>query len=293
MTTPVRTALPVRRTALPVLRTGCRRGLVELRQSFTNGADLVSHFLWPVLMLVVLFFLRDREYGSSGFPLGTLALPSILGMNVAMGMVSMSQVLTADREDGTLLRARATPHGVRGYLVGKVVSVGGGLLADLAILLVPGLLLIDGLGVDGAAAWLTLAWVLVLGMLATLPIGAVLGAVFTSTRAQGLVQLPVLGMIGISGIFYPVTALPEWVQWLAQLTPVYWLGLGMRSALLPESAVGLELGESWRQVEAVGVLGVWAVVGLLVAPRVLRGMARRESGSAVAARRARALSRPG
>ncbi|MEU9607677.1 ABC transporter permease [Streptomyces sp. NPDC048057] len=286
MTNPVR-------PGLPVLWAGCRRGLIELRQSFTNGADLTSHFLWPLLMLVVLFFLRDREYGASGYPLGTLALPSILGMNVAMGMVSMSQVLTADREDGTLLRARATPHGVRGYLVGKVVSVGGGLLADLAILLVPGLLLIDGLSIDGAAAWSTLAWVLVLGMLATLPIGAVLGAVFTSTRAQGLIQLPVLGMIGISGIFYPVTALPEWVQWLAQLTPVYWLGLGMRSALLPDAAAGLELAGSWRVLESAGVLGAWAVVGLVVAPRVLRRMARGESGSTVAARRARVLSRTG
>ncbi|MFH8615164.1 ABC transporter permease [Streptomyces sp. NPDC017979] len=285
MTTPVH-------TALPALRTGCRRGLVELRQSLTNGADLTSHFLWPVLMLVVLYFLRDREYDSSGHLLGTLALPGILGMNVAMGMVSMSQILTADREDGTLLRARATPHGVRGYLVGKVVSVGGGLLADLAILLVPGLLLIDGLSVGGVREWLTLAWVLVLGMLATLPIGAVLGAVLTSTRAQGLIQLPVLAMIGISGIFYPVTALPEWVQWLAQLTPVYWLGLGMRSALLPDAAVGLELGESWRALESAGVLGVWAVVGLTVAPRVLRRMARGESGSSLSARRARALSRP-
>lgn len=61
-----------------------------------------------------------------------------------MGMVSMSQQLTADREDGTLLRAKATPDEMLGYLVGKVVSVAGGLLADLMILLIPGLLLVDG-----------------------------------------------------------------------------------------------------------------------------------------------------
>jgi ABC-2 type transport system permease protein len=39
------------------------------------------------------------------------------------------------------------------------------------------------------------------------------------------------------------------------------------------------------------VLGAWAVAGLVVAPMVLRRMARRESGSSVAARREKALQR--
>ncbi|MDQ1014284.1 hypothetical protein QFZ43_000833 [Streptomyces afghaniensis] len=51
----------------------------------------------------------------------------------------------------------------------------------------------------------------------------------------------------------------------------------------------VEIGESWRHLETVGVLGAWAVFGLLVAPLVLRRMARRESGSSIAARRERAL----
>jgi ABC-2 type transport system permease protein len=38
------------------------------------------------------------------------------------------------------------------------------------------------------------------------------------------------------------------------------------------------------------VLAAWAVAGLLVAPALMRRMARRESGSAVAARRERALT---
>ena len=273
------------------LRAGWQRGLIELRQSFTNGPELFSHFLWPVLMLVALFFLRNRDFGSTGFLLGALALPSILGMNAAMGMVSMSQQLTADREDGTLLRAKATPNGMLGYLVGKVVSVAGGLLADLAILLIPGLLIVDGLALGSAEGWLTLLWVLLLGLVATLPIGAILGSIFTTARAQGLIQLPVLGLIAISGIFYPITALPGWLEWIGQLTPIYWMGLGMRSALLPDSAVVVEIGDSWRHLETVAVLGVWAVAGLLVAPVVLRRMARRESGSKVAERRERALQR--
>jgi ABC-2 type transport system permease protein len=273
-------------------RIGWSRGMIELRQSFSNGPDLVSHVLWPVLMLVALYFLRNREFAGTGILLGTLALPSILGMNAAMGMVSMSQQLTADREDGTLLRAKATPDGVEAYLVGKVVSVAGGLIADLAILLVPGLFLVDGLEFSPTSS-LTLLWVLLLGLLATLPIGAILGSAFPSARAQGLVQLPVLAMIAISGIFYPLSALPAWLQVVAQVTPIYWLGLGTRSALLPDATVVVEVGESWRHLETAAVLGAWAALGLLVAPILLRRMARRESGSSVATRREKALQRVG
>jgi ABC-2 type transport system permease protein len=275
------------------VRAGWTRGLIELRQSFTNGQELFSHLFWPVLMLTVLYFMRDRAFGSTGLLLGTLALPSILGMNAAFGMVSMSQLLTAEREDGTLLRAKATPNGMLGYLVGKVVTVAGTLLADLAIFLIPGMFIIDGLAVGSLGSWLTLAWVLVLGMVATLPLGAVLGSMFSTVRGQGLIQLLVLGMVAISGIFYPITSMPAWLQWVGQVSPIYWLGLGMRSALLPDVAVAVEIGESWRHLETVGVLGAWAVLGLVVAPVVLRRMARRESGSSVAERREKALQRVG
>lgn len=275
------------------LRSGWTRGLIELRQSFTNGADLWAHFFWPVLMLVVTFFLRDVSFGDSGFLLGTLVLPSILGMNASFAMVSMSQQLTADREDGTLLRAKATPNGMLGYLAGKIISVSGTLVADLAIFLIPGMFIISGLAAGSLGSWLTLIWVLALGMVATLPLGAVLGSVFPSARGQGLLTLPILGMIAISGIFYPITSMPEWLQGIAQVFPIYWLGLGMRSALLPDGAVSVEIGESWRHLETIGVLGAWAILGLLVAPVVLRRMARRESGSSVAQRREKALQRVG
>jgi ABC-2 type transport system permease protein len=55
----------------------------------------------------------------------------------------------------------------------------------------------------------------------------------------------------------------------------------MRSAFLPDAASAAELGGSWRTGMTVLVLAAWAVVGLLVTPRVLRRMARRQSGSQV------------
>jgi ABC-2 type transport system permease protein len=279
-------------TTTAALRAGLTRGLIELRQSF-SGADLFGHLLWPLVTLAAIFYLRNRDFAASGFTLGTLILPSVLGMFIALGMLLVIQYLSADREDGTLLRAKATPNGIRGYLVGKLVTVSGTILAYLAILLIPGLLIVDGVRIGSLHAWLTLAWVVILGLVATQSIGAILGALISSPRGAGYISLPVMGLIGISGIFYPISALPAWLQWIAQVFPMYWLGLGMRSALLPAGAAGVELGASWRPLETAAVLGAWAIAGLILAPIVLRRMARRESGSSVVERREKMLQRVG
>ena len=274
--------------ATTALRAGLSRGLIEWRQSFT-GVALVGQIFWPAATLAAIFFLRDKNVGATRFTLGAFILPSVLGMFTALGMLLVIQDLAAEREDGTVLRARAIPNGILGYLIGKLVTVSGTILAYLAILLAGGLLIVGGLDAGSIGSWLTLAWVLALGLVATQSIGTILGSLISTPRGAGYMSLPVLGPIAISGIFYPITSMPQWLQWAAQVFPVYWLGLGMRSALLPASVTAVEIGPSWRHLETLGALGAWAVLGLLLAPVVLRRMARRESGSAVSARRDKAL----
>lgn len=203
----------------------------------------------------------------------------------------IGQLLSMEREDGTLLRAKATPNGMVGYLVGKVVTVSGWVLVPFVIVLIPGLFLVGGTELNTVGAWLSLIGIVLLGMLATLPIGACIGSLFVSPRGVGFASMPIMGLVAVSGIFYPITSMPGWVQGLAQCFPVYWLGLGMRAAMLPDEAASVELGGSWRHLETVAVLGIWAAAGFLVAPILLRRMARRESGSSVAARREKAMQR--
>jgi ABC-2 type transport system permease protein len=102
-------------------------------------------------------------------------------------------------------------------------------------------------------------------------------------------MFPVLILVGISGIFFPIQDLWGWVQTVSQIFPMYWVGLGMRSAFLPEAAAALEIGGSWRTLETVLVLSTWAVVGSLIAPVVVRRMARRQSGSQVEAAKEQAV----
>ncbi|MQA83037.1 MAG: ABC transporter permease [Streptosporangiales bacterium] len=279
-------------TTLTAIRAGLARGRIELRQTFTNSQDLWNYLFPTVVFLVVMIFMRNATVPGTNFSLGARTMPSVLGMVVAFGgLVNLMMALTVEREDGTLLRAKAIPNGMLGYLVGKIVLVSGMTLISLVIVLVPSLFILDGLAVGDLGSWLTLAWVLLLGLVATLPLGAVFGSLFSNPRNMGVIMLPVMGLIATSGIFYPITSFPGWLQGIAQVFPIYWLGLGMRSALLPDGMAAVELGGSWRHLETLGVLGVWAAVGLVVAPIILRRMARRESGANMEARRQRALQR--
>ena len=277
---------------LVAARAGLSRGRIELRHSFTNAETLWGYFFPTFVLLVVMFFLRGSQVPGTEFSLGAQTLPSTLGVMVAFsGLTSVASILVVEREDGTLLRAKATPNGMLGYLISKITLVSGMTLVSVALLLVPGFFLFDGLTLGSPGGWATLVWVLLIGMVATMPIGAVFGSLLSNPRNLGLIVLPIMGLVATSGIFYPITALPGWVQGFAQVFPIYWLGLGMRSALLPDAMAAVEIGESWRHLETLLVLGGWAVAGLILAPVVLRRMARRESGSSVAARREKALQR--
>jgi ABC-2 type transport system permease protein len=274
------------------LRAGLDHGWIELSHCFTMIEDAFEILPFALVSVVVLLAAGAKHAHIPGthFPISSTILAGMLVMSVGFnGMTSLGLQLTAEREDGTLLRAKATPNGMLGYLIGKIVVVSGTIMVTVVCLLIIGLAPFSGLALGRTVTWLTLGWVLALGLLAALPLGAVLGSLFSSVRSASVMMLGNLVLIGISGIFYPITHLPTWLQWAGQAFPLYWLGLGMRSALLPGSLATVEIGHSWRHLATAGVLGAWAIAGLVLAPILLRRVARREAGSSVAARRERVI----
>ena len=278
--------------ALVAARAGLSRGRIEFEQTVTRPGDLISFLLMTGGFLTAVVLNRQAHVPGTQFSLGTATLVSVLGLDIGMyGIMFMADRLVADREDGTLLRAKAIPNGMLGYLIGKVVNISAQIVFAVAITLFAGAFLVTGLAIGNPGSWLTLAWVLVLGLLSTVPLGAVLGSLFPDTRTTALLLLLLGGLAAISGIFDPITRLPVFLQWTGQVFPLYWLGLGIRSALLPHALAAAEIGHSWRHPATFGVLSAWALTGLVLAPIVLRRTARRESGSSVAARREKAMQR--
>jgi ABC-2 type transport system permease protein len=79
--------------------------------------------------------------------------------------------------------------------------------------------------------------------------GAQLGFV-----AQGLVLV-------VSGVYYPVSVMPEWMQWLAKLSPATYALDGIRDAVLDGAGVSEVSDDLWP----LALMGVVAIpLGLLV-----------------------------
>lgn len=269
------------------IRTGIGRGWHEFKLGLRSPQDQGFYLFMALVILGYLWLNRDNELEGTSMFLPTFAMPSILGALIAFGLViGPGYALAMEREDGTLLRAKAAPHGMTGYVSGHILLNSLGLVPTFIVILVPGMFLFDDLMQNGAVGWITFLWVTVLGLLATLPIGIILGSVVPSVQKMGTWGFfPIMALTAISGIFSPIQSLWGWVQVVAQVFPIYWLGLGMRSAFLPDSATVLEIGGSWRTPQTVIILSLWAIAGFVISPVVLRRMARRQSGSQVEAAR--------
>jgi ABC-2 type transport system permease protein len=275
-------------------RAGLSRGWIETRHHLTETVHVVGHAIPVVAYVALLLLIGGKTVPGTDIAFGTMMLPGILGMTIVYGGLSGPvPSITADREDGTLLRAKATPNGMLGYLVGKIVMFTLTTLLELILIVIPGIMIVDNLILD-ARAWLLLALIFFVGMVSTVPLGVAFGSLMKSSAQAMLVPLVCTLLMIPSGIMFPITVLPTWLQWLqsvAEAFPIYWVGLGARSAMLPAEMVAVEIGQSWRTLETFAVLGVWAVIGLLLAPILLRRMARRQSGSAVAKVRERYMTK--
>ncbi len=279
-------------TATPhILTVGGRRGGTELVHLLRDRRDWWQHLSTPVLLLAVVNFLADDgTVSGTAIPMSHLMITGFVSFSVfATGLINLPQILAGEREDGTLLRMRTVPGGMATYLTAKAVFVAGLAMFNVVVLFGGGVLLFSVPLPTTAGGWLTLAWVLVLSFLAITPLGAAIGAVLPNPRqALAFVMLPVMGMMVISGIFFPTAALPEAVQWVARAFPLMWTAQGVRAALLPEA-----LTVGWQSWQALPVLGAWTVGGALLTPWVLARTARRESGSRLRTRRHRTSQRAG
>lgn len=267
---------------------GLHRGWAEFLLALRSIQDQAFYLIMAAAVVGYLWINRDVHIAGTELLLPQFAMPGILGGILAFTLIiGPAGQLAQEREDGTLLRMRAVPRGIIAYYFGQMLQHSLSILPMLLVILVPSAIIFDGIMPSTVEDWATIAWVLLLGMLATLPIGMILGSLMPNPQkviVWGM--LPTGALIGISGLLLPIQQLWTWVQYIAQVFPMYWLGLGMRSAFLPdEVAATLEVDGSWRTWQTVAVLVTWAVVGTLVTPAVLRRMTRRQSGSNVAAAR--------
>ena len=253
------------------VRIGARRVRIELLTLLRNPMALMFTLVFPLILLVIFGSVFTGDIAPHVSFTEYFAAGMIASGAFYSGFQNLAISVPLERDNGTLKRLRGTPMPPAAYFLGKTGSVVVVYLAQLAVLMGLGAA-VCGLQLPSSAGqWFTLGWVSVLGLAACSLCGMALAGVIGRSEAAAAVVSPLVVVLQfVSGVFFQYNHLPGWMRGLASVFPLRWLALGMRSVFLPAGFAHLEPGGGWQHSTTALVLGVWAVVGLVVALRRFR-----------------------
>jgi ABC-2 type transport system permease protein len=259
------TTSPATRRELPSLASVYRsRASVELKEFFRQRESVVFTLLLPVLLLVVFGAVLDYDIGfgvtfTQYFMAGIIAA-GILGASLQ----NMAISIATERSDGTLKSLAGTPMPRSAYFVGKIVQVLAVTVAIIVVLLLIGVVFYD-IDLPSGQDWLTFAWVTALGAAACTLLGIAISSLAKNGRSASATVTPFALLLQfISGVFFLFSSIPTWMQTVASLFPLKWMGQGLRSVFLPDVFAAQEPAGSWELGRVALVLALWCVAGLLL-----------------------------
>jgi ABC-2 type transport system permease protein len=193
------------------------------------------------------------------FSAGAVAV--LVSLLIAISAVlSLVTIIAIYREGGILKRLRATPLRpatiLSAHVLAKVILTA----ASIALLLLAGKrYFVVGAGVPMASFALALFF----SACCILSLGFVIASLVPTARfAQPIGAFILYPMIGLSGLFVPVTAYPPWLAGLSRALPLTYVV----SLLL-----GIWRGEGWlAHTTDVAALLLTFVLGLVISSRVFR-----------------------
>ncbi len=232
----------------------------DLRSFLRNQQARFFTLALPPLFLVIFNgVFGNRVVGPGPMKASAYYVPGIAALGViAASFVNLVISITAQREGGILKRRRATPVPAWVLVGGRTVTAVG-----VSLVVVAGLLGFGRVayGVKLPTSALPgIAFTAVVGSITFCVLGYALSTVIQDEdAAQPMVQAIMLPLYFISGIFIPNITLPAWLRHVASVFPVQHLAAGFRHSYVP-GAHGV--GIVWSDI---GVLAIWAAIGLAVA----------------------------
>lgn len=235
-----------------------------------NQRALVFTILFPVVLLVLfnsIFAHGDKTTTlSHGLELDEQAyfLAGILAYTIMLTAFSTMAIgLTTQRESGTLKRLRGTPLPPWVFMAAQVVRAVLLIAFMTVVMLLIGHFAYDvhfpGDTFGGFVVYL------IVGTATMCILGIALTSILpTAESAATIAPFTAVLLSFISGVFIPVDQLPNWLEEIGRVFPLAHLAEGLQTTLAP-GATGSGLSG-----ENLGVLGLWAVVGLVVAVRRFR-----------------------
>lgn len=268
-----RAAMPTRRTSPTAVRSGSPSTILR-RQARGELLKLLRapDFVAPVVLLpVVLFALFGGPsvgvVTDEGIAIGPLLAASFTAYGV-LGIVlfTFGEAVANERGQGWLRLIRATPLPGWAFVAAKLVA-GVALVAILLAVMIPAATML-GVRMD-AASWARLAIVVAVGGLALAPIGFIVGLLVRPSAAGAVALLVYLPLSFSSGMWTPISELPDLVQSIAPFLPTYHLNQ------LGHAAIGVPVGDVAGHALAVAAT---FLVGAGLATVAYRRVAARQFG---------------
>lgn len=239
----------------------------ENKSFWRNPAAAFFTFVFPLIFLVLFNLLfGDTKYhlGGEVVTLRTFYVPAIAAFSVITACyTNVAMSLTFSREQGVLKRKRGTPLPAWAYLAGKIAH------SVLVALLLVGIVTAAGyLFYDVHLSTSTLPAFIVTVLVGALTFPA-LGVAVTSfvpnaDAAPPFINATILPLLFISGIFIPLNNVPSWLIHVSNFFPIHHFAEAMKY-----SFTGLGPGNGLRWGD-LGIMGVWAVVGAVIAVKFFK-----------------------
>ncbi len=239
-----------------LLTASARRTRIELLRFRRTREQVIFTFALPIVLYILLATVLDGEIGGTGVQFSSYLLAG------GIGVPARRFVVPSDLSSASIGARSATPMPPAAYILGKlgyvlVVAV----MQTLALIAVG--VVVFGADLPSGEGWITLTWVLLLGLTSAFLLGIAISTLVTNPRsASSVVNFPFIILQFISGIRFIFSDLPTWLQNVASIFPLRWMALGMRASFLPDSFAAAEPGGSWQLDTVALMLGAWTVVGL-------------------------------
>ena len=203
----------------------------------------------------------SRPLQTQGLSNAAYFVPSILAMALMQLGVFAAIPLTAQREKLILKRLNATP-------LSRATLVASNVFTRLIIALFQTLIIVGIgavlFGVTIVGSLIVALGLVVLGAMTFLSIGYLIASYArTEDTANSLASVVQFPLMFLSGIFFPIDFMPEWLRPVASVMPLTYLGDALRQVMVGGAAYA-PLGID------VLVLCGWLVVSFLLSARFFR-----------------------
>ncbi|MGW4107435.1 ABC transporter permease [Streptomyces sp. NPDC004976] len=201
-------------------------------------------FAFPLIFLVVFgLIFQGRDVEESGLSYLSYTASGVLSWGVANAAVfSIGFTLMQWRVDDILRMIRMSPAPLSAVLGSRyVLALGVGLVQSVLFV---GVAMLPGFGLVPASRWPLLIPVMVLGITTFLLLGVIVGSIAdTPESVAGIANFLMLPMAFVSGSFFPLDAMPGWLQKVSLVMPLRYLNDAVSAALtgrgdLPDIGVG-------------------------------------------------------